>query len=159
MSTSQKRCSCSDRAKSFAENYPQYIYIDAILSEEGKKRLALLERGCGTDLADRVVDILLSQMLNSLVDGLVSRTGRGDAVGTVPLEMPAMIPQGLKDKTILPQFTHRPGGTSRAARSATLSGTCATPMTTTRPSTSRHARLKAVAHRLDDRPMGWGTGT
>ncbi len=93
-------------AKSFAENYPQYTSIDAILSEEGKKRLALLERYCGTDLADRVVDIPLSQMLNSPVDsGLV--TALGEAMpGTVPLEMPAMIVQGLKDKTILPQFTH-----------------------------------------------------
>jgi len=93
-------------AKSFAENYPQYTSIDAILSEEGKKRLALLEQYCGTDLADRVVDIPLSKMLNTPVDsGLV--TALGEAMpGTVPLEMPAVIVQGLEDTTILPQFTH-----------------------------------------------------
>ncbi|MFN8182980.1 MAG: lipase family protein [Candidatus Nanopelagicales bacterium] len=93
-------------AKSFAENYPQYTNIDAILSDEGKQRLTLLEQYCGTDLADRVVDIPLSQMLNSPVDsGLV--TALDEAMpGSTALQMPAMIVQGLKDKTILPQFTH-----------------------------------------------------
>jgi hypothetical protein len=93
-------------AKSYAENYPDLTNIDAILSEEGKKRLTLLERYCGTDLADRVVDIPLSRMLNSPVDsGLITALDRA-MPGRIPLEMPAVIVQGLEDTTILPQFTH-----------------------------------------------------
>ncbi len=125
-------------AKSYAENYPELTSIDAILTDEGKKRLALLEQYCGTDLADRVVDIPLSQMLNSPVDsGLVSALGEA-MPGTIPLQMPAVIVQGLEDTTILPQFTHAQV-MSRCALE-TRSGTSATPETTTRPSTSRRAR-------------------
>lgn len=93
-------------AKSFAENYPELTNLEDILSEEGKKRMALLERYCGTDLADRVVDLPLSKLLKSPVDsGLVTALGKA-MPGSTPLEMPAVIVQGLEDTTILPQFTH-----------------------------------------------------
>lgn len=93
-------------AKSFAENYPELTSLDRILSDEGKKLMPLLETYCGSDLADRVVDLPLSKLLNAPVDsGLITALGRA-MPGKTPLSMPAVIVQGLKDKTILPQFTH-----------------------------------------------------
>lgn len=93
-------------AKSYAENYPEIADLDEILTDEGRQRMALLEKYCGTDLADRVVDLPLSKLLNSPVSsGLVTALGKA-MPGSVPLEMPVVIVQGLKDKTILPQFTH-----------------------------------------------------
>lgn len=93
-------------AKSFAANYPQYTSLDAILSDQGKAKLAVLDSACGGDLAQQVVDVPLSKLLKQPVDsGLV--TALGEAMpGSVPLESPVMVVQGLKDKTILPQFTH-----------------------------------------------------
>jgi len=93
-------------AKSYAENYPQFTNLDDILSDEGKQRIDLLDRYCGSVLADKVTDLPLSQLLETPVDsGLV--TALGEAMpGSTPLEMPVVIVQGLKDKTILPQFTH-----------------------------------------------------
>ncbi|MCB9413150.1 MAG: hypothetical protein H6525_09955 [Actinobacteria bacterium] len=93
-------------ARSYAENYPQYTNLDEILSDVGKEKMAILDQYCGGDLADRVVDVPLSELLNTPVaSGLV--TALGEAMpGSTPLKMPAIIVQGLEDTTILPQFTH-----------------------------------------------------
>ncbi len=93
-------------AQSFAENYPQYVDLDDILSPKGQEKAKLLATTCGSDLADQVSDVPLSQLLNTpLATGLV--TALSEAMpGTEKLEMPTIIVQGLKDKTILPQFTH-----------------------------------------------------
>lgn len=93
-------------AKSFAENYPELTSLDRILTDEGRKRMPLLETYCGSDLADRVVDLPLSKMLRRPVDsGLIAALDRA-MPGKTRLSMPVVIAQGLKDTTILPQFTH-----------------------------------------------------
>ncbi|HQR79572.1 MAG TPA: lipase family protein [Actinomycetota bacterium] len=93
-------------AKSFADSYPDLVDLDDVLTDEGKRRVALLETNCGTDLADRMSDVPLNKLLQVPVDsGLVTALNKA-MPGSVPLEMPALILQGLKDKTILPQFTH-----------------------------------------------------
>lgn len=93
-------------AQSFAENYPQYVDLDDILSPAGQEKAKLLATTCGSDLADQVSDVPLSQLLNTpLATGLV--TALSEAMpGTEKLQMPIVVVQGLKDKTILPQFTH-----------------------------------------------------
>lgn len=93
-------------AKSYAENYPQHTNLDEILSDKGMEKMAILDQYCGSDLAGRVVDVPLSEMLNTPVaSGLI--TALGEAMpGSTPLEMPVVIVQGLEDTTILPQFTH-----------------------------------------------------
>lgn len=93
-------------AKSYAENYPEDTNLDEILSDKGKEKMAILDQYCGGDLADRVVDVPLAELLNTPVaSGLVTALGKA-MPGSQPLEMPVVIAQGLKDKTILPQFTH-----------------------------------------------------
>lgn len=93
-------------AKSFAENYPDDTNLEEILSDKGKEKMAILDQYCGGELAERVVDVPLSQLLNTPVaSGLVTALGKA-MPGSTPLEMPVVIVQGLKDKTILPQFTH-----------------------------------------------------
>lgn len=93
-------------AKSFADNYPELVDLDEILSEAGQERVALLESHCGSDLSARVSDVPLSQLINSPVaPGLVTALGRA-MPGSTPLTMPEMVVQGLEDVTILPQFTH-----------------------------------------------------
>lgn len=93
-------------AQSFAENYPQYVDLDDILSPKGQEKARLLATTCGSDLADQVSDVPLSQLLNTpLATGLV--TALSEAMpGTKQLDMPIVVVQGLEDTTILPQFTH-----------------------------------------------------
>jgi Secretory lipase len=93
-------------AQSYARNYPELVSLDDIVSPEGQKRIDLLARHCGTDLADRVSDVPLSDLIKTpFAPGLVSALARG-MPGTEKLEMPIVVVQGLKDVTILPQFTH-----------------------------------------------------
>ncbi|MEI2716833.1 MAG: lipase family protein [Candidatus Nanopelagicales bacterium] len=93
-------------AKSYAENYPDLVNLDDILSPEGRKRVALLDTMCGSELADAVSDIPLSQLINTpIATGLVTALAEG-MPGNKPIPTPMIIVQGLKDKTILPQFTH-----------------------------------------------------
>ena len=93
-------------AKSFAENYPEDTNLDEILSAKGQEKMAILDQYCGGDLADRVIDVPLSDLLNTPVaSGLVTALGKA-MPGSKPLEMPVVIAQGLEDTTILPQFTH-----------------------------------------------------
>jgi Secretory lipase len=93
-------------AQSYAENYPDLVDLDDILTPLGQEKAKLLATTCGSDLADQVSDVPLSQLLNTpLATGLV--TALSEAMpGTQRLEMPIVVVQGLKDKTILPQFTH-----------------------------------------------------
>ena len=59
-------------AQSFAENYPDLVDLDDILSPAGQEKTKLLATTCGTDLADQVSDVPLSQLLNTpLATGLV----------------------------------------------------------------------------------------
>lgn len=93
-------------AKSFAENYPNLITLDQALTPLGMERIKLLDTECGANLADKVSDVPLNQLLQvPLPSGLVEALGKA-MPGTQKLQMPAMIVQGLKDKTIIPQFTH-----------------------------------------------------
>ena len=71
----------------------------------------------------------LSQLLKTPVaSGLV--TGLGVAMpGSQPIEMPSLIMQGLKDKTILPQFTHAEVMSSCAVGN-TVMYACGSPRTT-----------------------------
>jgi hypothetical protein len=93
-------------AKSYAENYPEYTNLDEILSDKGKEKMALLDQYCGSDLAERVSDVPLSELINSPVaSGLVTALGKA-MPGATPLESPVVVVQGLEDTTILPQFTH-----------------------------------------------------
>lgn len=93
-------------AQSFAENYPDLVDLDDILSPAGQEKTKLLATTCGTDLADQVSDVPLSQLLNTpLATGLVSALSEA-MPGTEQLEMPIVVVQGLEDVTILPQFTH-----------------------------------------------------
>ncbi|QKT08120.1 hypothetical protein HUN08_13680 [Gordonia sp. X0973] len=91
-------------AKSYAENYS--IGLDEILTPEGVKRAKLLENHCGSDLADRLSDIPLNQLLKTPVSkDLIAAMGRA-MPGTKRLTAPIGVWQGLKDKTILPEVTH-----------------------------------------------------
>jgi hypothetical protein len=93
-------------AKSYAENYPNTVSLNQILSPLGMQRAELLNKYCGNDLAARVSDVPLSQLINyPVAPGLVTALGEG-MPGTQKLDVPLMVVQGLKDKTILPQFTH-----------------------------------------------------
>lgn len=93
-------------AVSFADNYPDLVDLDDILSDEGQQRAELLNEHCGRDLSNRVSDVPLSQLINSPVaPGLVTALGLA-MPGTLPLEAPVMVVQGLEDVTILPEFTH-----------------------------------------------------
>jgi hypothetical protein len=93
-------------AKSFADNYPELVDIEEVLTEEGLARLPLLERYCGSDLTDRLTDVPLSALLRTPVDrNLVKAIGMA-MPGTKELSTPLLVAQGLEDVTILPQFTH-----------------------------------------------------
>jgi len=93
-------------AKSYAENYPDVVSLDQILSPLGMEKVKALESLCGSDLADRVSDVPLSKLINyPVAPGLIAALGEG-MPGTKKLDVPIMVVQGLKDKTILPQFTH-----------------------------------------------------
>lgn len=93
-------------AQSYAQNYPDLVDLDDILSPEGRKRAALLDTSCGSELADAVSDVPLSQLINTPVaPGLVTALAEG-MPGNAPIPTPMIVVQGLKDKTILPQFTH-----------------------------------------------------
>ncbi|MGV1037744.1 MAG: lipase family protein [Candidatus Nanopelagicales bacterium] len=93
-------------ARSYAQNYPDLVKLDQILSPLGMQKAALLDKYCGHDLADRVSDVPLSQLINyPVAPGLITALGEG-MPGTEKVDVPLMIFQGLKDKTILPQFTH-----------------------------------------------------
>lgn len=93
-------------AKSFADNYPEDTNLDEILSAKGQEKMAILDQYCGGELAEQVIDVPLSELLNTPVaSGLVTALGKA-MPGSVPLEMPVVIAQGLEDTTILPQFTH-----------------------------------------------------
>lgn len=93
-------------AKSYAANFPDLVDLDDILTPAGKERVALLDTMCGSKLAKAVSDVPLSQLINQpLAPGLVTALAKG-MPGTERLEMPIMVVQGLKDTTILPQFTN-----------------------------------------------------
>ncbi len=93
-------------AQSYAENYPELVSLDDILSPTGLEKVSLLESNCGHGLAEKVSDVPLSELINyPVAPGFV--TAFGEAMpGRVKLESPIMVVQGLKDKTIIPQFTH-----------------------------------------------------
>ncbi len=93
-------------AQSFAENYPDLVNLDEILTPAGQDRVKLLATDCGSTLGDKVSDVPLSQLIKApLAPGLVTALGQA-MPGTERLTMPIVVVQGLKDKTILPQFTH-----------------------------------------------------
>lgn len=93
-------------AKSYAENYPEIVSLDQILSPLGMQKAKDLETKCGSDLANQVSDVPLSKLINyPIAPGLIKALGKG-MPGTEKLDVPLMVVQGLKDKTILPQFTH-----------------------------------------------------
>lgn len=93
-------------AKSYAQNFPDLVNLDDILTPAGKERVKLLDTMCGSKLAEAVSDVPLSQLINQpLAPGLVTALGRG-MPGTERLQMPIVVVQGLEDKTILPQFTN-----------------------------------------------------
>ena len=65
-------------AKSYAENYPELVSLDDILSPAGKQKIELLNTQCGSRLADAVSDVPLSQLINSPVaPGLVTALAEG----------------------------------------------------------------------------------
>lgn len=93
-------------AKSFADNYPELVNLDEMLTPLGKEKIKLLDTKCGNALTKEVSDVPLSQLLNvPIPNGIVEALGIA-MPGNVKIEHPTMILQGLKDKTILPQFTH-----------------------------------------------------
>ena len=93
-------------AQSYADNYPNMVSLDQILTPLGIEKAKLLQAHCGSDLADKVSDVPLNKLLNvPIAQGLVEAMGEG-MPGTEKLQQPIMVVQGLKDKTILPQFTH-----------------------------------------------------
>lgn len=93
-------------AKSYADNYPELVNLDEVLTPLGKEKIKLLDTQCGHSLTEKVSDVPLSQLLNvPIPNGLVEALGKA-MPGDVKIEQPTMIVQGLKDKTILPQFTH-----------------------------------------------------
>lgn len=93
-------------AQSYADNYPESIRLDEILSPLGMERAALLQEHCGSDLSDRLSDVPLNQLLNvPIAPGLIEAMGQG-MPGQKKLAQPTIVVQGLKDRTILPQFTH-----------------------------------------------------
>lgn len=93
-------------ARSYAENYPQLVSLDQILSPLGMEKAKLLDTHCGSDLGEQVSDVPLSQLINyPVAPGFIAALGEA-MPGTEKLAQPIMVVQGLKDKTILPQFTH-----------------------------------------------------
>lgn len=93
-------------AQSYAQNYPELVSLDEILSPLGMEKVKFLDSTCGSDLADRVSDVPLSQLINyPVAPGLITALGEG-MPGREKLNAPIMVVQGLKDTTILPQFTH-----------------------------------------------------
>jgi hypothetical protein len=92
--------------RSYAENYPDLLSVDDVLSDEGMRRLPLTDRHCSSDLSDRVSDVPLSELVDVPVHrGFVDALNRGQP-GQVPLTMPLIVVQGLEDVTILPELTH-----------------------------------------------------
>jgi Secretory lipase len=92
--------------KSYADNYPDLVNLDTVLTEEGRKRLPLLDQYCGDELSERVQDVPLADMLQQPLDpGIVRALGRSMPGGS-PLTQPAVITQGLRDVTIVPPFAH-----------------------------------------------------
>jgi hypothetical protein len=70
------------------------------------RRLPLTDRHCSSDLSTRVSDVPLSELVEVPIDrGFVEALNRGQP-GQVPLTVPLIVVQGLKDVTILPQLTH-----------------------------------------------------
>ena len=93
-------------AQSYAENYPSMVSLDQILTPTGLEKAKLLQSLCGNDLAKKVSDVPLNALLNvPIAPGLVTAMGEG-MPGREKLQQPIIVVQGLKDKTILPQFTH-----------------------------------------------------
>lgn len=93
-------------AKSYADSYPDLVDIEDVLTPVGIEHLALLDEYCGQDLATRVVDVPLSELVRTPLDsGLLAAMERA-MPQPVPLGAPAIIAQGLADVTILPAFTH-----------------------------------------------------
>lgn len=93
-------------AQSYADNYPDLVKLDQVLTPEGEARLPLLQQYCGAQLTSKLTDVPLGDLLKLPVDsGLVAALDLG-MPGRTPLGSPVVITQGLKDKTILPQFTH-----------------------------------------------------
>ena len=93
-------------AQSYADNYPNMVSLDQILTPLGIEKAKWLQAHCGSDVADKVSDVPLNKLLNvPIAQGLVEAMGEG-MPGTEKLQQPIMVVQGLKDKTILPQFTH-----------------------------------------------------
>ena len=140
-------------AKSFAANYPQYTSLDAIPSDQGKAKLAVLDPApAAATFAQQVVDVPLSKLLKQPVDlGLV--TALGEAMpGSVPLESPVMVVQGFEGQDD-PAAVHpcRADVAVRARRHGLLR---ALPLR--RPSIAElpGAAPPAVGHRLDERPLG-----
>ncbi|MEZ5186191.1 MAG: lipase family protein [Candidatus Nanopelagicales bacterium] len=92
--------------KSYADSYPDLVNLDNVLTEEGKKRLPLLDQYCGDDLSKRVEDIPLADMLQQPLDPGIVKALAMSMPGGTPFTQPAVITQGLEDVTIVPQFSH-----------------------------------------------------
>lgn len=93
-------------AKSYADSFPELVDIDDVLTPRGKEYLPLLEQYCGQDLAQRVVDIPLGEIVKTPIDnGLIAAM---NAAMPLPAHVatPVVIAQGLADVTIFPAFTH-----------------------------------------------------
>lgn len=93
-------------AKSFAESYPDLVRIEDVLTDEGLARLPLLEQYCGDALAERLTDVPLSQLMRTPVDRNLVTAISLAMPGSRSTPYPMLMLQGLRDKTILPQFTH-----------------------------------------------------
>lgn len=93
-------------AKSYAESYPDIVKLDEILSPEGMEKAKLLDGYCGQNLIDRVSDVPLTKLINTPVPGNLIRAMSKGMPGTKRIGVPIAFWQGLKDTTIIPQFTH-----------------------------------------------------
>jgi hypothetical protein len=92
--------------RSYAENYPELVSLEDVLSDEGMRRLPLTDRYCSSNLSERVSDVPLSDLVRTpIARGFVDALNRGQP-GQVPLTMPLIVVQGLQDVTILPELTH-----------------------------------------------------
>ncbi len=92
-------------ATSWAATYPGQIQPSDILTAEGVAKLPVVNSECGDEESDAFMDAGMSKYVKQNLPAAFYDLMAENTPGLVPIKMPIVMVQGMKDTTIIPQLT------------------------------------------------------
>ncbi len=92
-------------AASWAATYPDQMSAADILTPAGVAKLPVVNELCGEQQSDAFMDQPMSYYVKDPVPAVFYDLATENTPGAIPIEMPIVMVQGMKDTTIIPQLT------------------------------------------------------